>query len=182
MQGHCAPETYGNFYSKTLWHFWDAMVRSRFLPFGPAETVTITIWTYRYRQEGPAENTAGLSPISNCELEYWHLFMHLKHSRLNWNGYYFVQEHPPPHLQVRWTKDGTPLQSTHRHHMSFDGQLAVLRIANATASDSGLYALLIKNDCGTAQTSANVHVKQKMGWVFFVKDWVFENLVHWNFY
>lgn len=63
-----------------------------------------------------------------------------------------------PELNIKWLKDGNPVEKTPRHRILVNEGILSLEILRAGASDSGEYTCLLKNQNGEASTSAIVTV------------------------
>lgn len=67
-----------------------------------------------------------------------------------------------PELNIRWLKDGNPIEKGPRNRILFNEGILTLEIPRAMASDSGEYTCFLKNSNGDASTSAIVTVYEIM--------------------
>lgn len=63
-----------------------------------------------------------------------------------------------PEMNIRWLKDGNPIEKGPRIRMLANEGILTLEIPNAMSTDSGEYTCLIRNQNGEASTSAIVTI------------------------
>lgn len=63
-----------------------------------------------------------------------------------------------PEMNIRWLRDGNPIEKGPRMRMLANEGILTLEIPNAMATDSGEYTCLIRNQNGEASTSAIVTI------------------------
>lgn len=63
-----------------------------------------------------------------------------------------------PEMNIRWYKDGNPLEKGPRTRILANEGILTLEVLRSMATDSGEYSCVLKNQNGEAQTSAIVTV------------------------
>jgi len=63
-----------------------------------------------------------------------------------------------PNCTVEWFKDGQPLQSSARHHLTNDFGYISLNVSKCVRDDEGVYSVVVKNKSGQATDSIRLQV------------------------
>ncbi|OUC40201.1 immunoglobulin I-set domain protein [Trichinella nativa] len=73
-------------------------------------------------------------------------------------SYKIKQNFEHGHFQVRWMKNGVPVQNSQRLQTSYNGAVASLIIKITFAEDAGMYTLVAENQFGRTNQSANIQI------------------------